>query len=179
MATVFHNRDKMKTISFRDDILPLKDKLFRLALRITLNTEEAEDVVQDTMVKVWQQKENWQRLNSVEAYCMTICRHLALDKTTQAGRRNVPLDGQAEKPSSLSAPDEIASRNERVRMIWSLMEKLPEIQRSILQLRDVEGYSYQEIAGILQISDTQVKVYLHRARNFIRSEAEKIDEYGL
>ena len=159
----------MKTISFRDDILPLKDKLFRLALRITLNTEEAEDVVQDTMVKVWQQKENWQRLNSVEAYCMTICRHLALDKTTQAGRRNVPL----------SAPDEIASRNERVRMIWSLMEKLPEIQRSILQLRDVEGYSYQEIAGILQISDTQVKVYLHRARNFIRSEAEKIDEYGL
>lgn len=110
---------------------------------------------------------------------MTICRHLALDKTTQAGRRNVPLDGQAEKPSSLSAPDEIASRNERVRMIWSLMEKLPEIQRSILQLRDVEGYSYQEIAGILQISDTQVKVYLHRARNFIRSEAEKIDEYGL
>lgn len=169
----------MKTISFHDDILPLKDKLYRLALRITLNTEEAEDVVQDTMVKVWQQKEDWQRLNSVEAYCMTICRHLALDKTAQADRRTLPLDGQTEKPSGLRSPDELVSQNERVGLIMELMEKLPEIQRSILQLRDVEGYSYQEIAQVLQISDTQVKVYLHRARNFIRTEAEKIDAYGL
>lgn len=110
---------------------------------------------------------------------MTICRHLALDKTAQADRRTLPLDGQAEKPSGLRSPDELVSQNERVGLIMELMEKLPEIQRSILQLRDVEGYSYQEIAQVLQISDTQVKVYLHRARNFIRTEAEKIDAYGL
>ena len=58
----------MKEISFRNDVLPLKDKLFRLALRITLNREEAEDIVQDTLIKVWNSRDKWQQLDSIEAY---------------------------------------------------------------------------------------------------------------
>ena len=61
----------MQEISFRDDILPLKDKLFRLALRITLDRAEAEDVVQDTMIRVWSKREEWTQFGSVEAYCLT------------------------------------------------------------------------------------------------------------
>lgn len=66
-------------ISFQHDILPLKNELYRLALRITLSREEAEDVVQETMIKVWNNRERWNDIDSIEAYCLTICRNLALD----------------------------------------------------------------------------------------------------
>ena len=66
----------MKEISFQNDILPLKDKLFRLALRILFNPQEAEDIVQDTLVKVWNKREEWKNIDSIEAYCMTICRNI-------------------------------------------------------------------------------------------------------
>ena len=70
----------MKEISFQNDVLPLKNKLFRLALRITLNREEAEDVVQDTLIKVWNARDRWLELDSIEAYSLTIARNLSLDR---------------------------------------------------------------------------------------------------
>ena len=66
----------MKKISFRNDILPLKNELYRLALRITLNPAEAEDIVQETMIKVWNRRDQWDEIESIEAFCLTICRNL-------------------------------------------------------------------------------------------------------
>lgn len=71
----------MQEISFRDDILPLKDKLFRLALRITFNRAEAEDVVQETLIRVWNKRDEWTQFGSVEAYCLTVARNLAIDRS--------------------------------------------------------------------------------------------------
>ena len=82
----------MKEINFRNDILPLKNKLFRLALRITLNREEAEDIVQDTMIKVWNSRERWQELDSIEAYCLTIARNLSLDRLKKMDNNNASLE---------------------------------------------------------------------------------------
>ena len=77
----------MREISFRNDILPLKDKLYRLALRITLNSAEAEDVVQDTMIRVWNKRDEWPQFESIEAYCLTIARNLAIDRLMIGWRR--------------------------------------------------------------------------------------------
>ena len=63
-----HYYREMQQISFRNDILPLKDKLFRLAFRITLDRAEAEDVVQETLIRVWNKKDEWKQLDSVEAF---------------------------------------------------------------------------------------------------------------
>lgn len=71
----------MNTVSFKDDVLPLKDMLYRLALRITLNRAEAEDIVQDTLIRVWNRRDEWEQIESIEAYCTTVCRNLALDRT--------------------------------------------------------------------------------------------------
>ncbi len=84
----------MKKISFQNDVLPLKNKLFRLALRITLNREEAEDVVQDTMIKVWNARERWQELDSIEAYSLTIARNLSLDRIKKMDNQNDSLEEQ-------------------------------------------------------------------------------------
>ena len=79
----------MKNVSFRNDILPLKNVLYRMALRITLNHEEAEDVVQETLIKVWNKRDDWQNIDNIEAFSLTICRNLALDKTKKIGRAHV------------------------------------------------------------------------------------------
>lgn len=93
----------MKEISFRNDVLPLKDKLFRLALRITLNREEAEDIVQDTLIKVWNSRDKWQQLDSIEAYSLTIARNLSLDRIKKMENQNGSLeDEKTEKPDATS-----------------------------------------------------------------------------
>ena len=79
----------MQEISFRNDILPLKEKLFRLALRITLDRAEAEDVVQDTMIRVWNKRDEWSQFESVEAYCLTVAKNLAIDRSQKREAQNV------------------------------------------------------------------------------------------
>lgn len=171
----------MKTISFRNDILPLKDRLYRLALRITLDAAEAEDVVQDTLVKVWNKRDEWMQISSAEAYCLTVCRNLALDRAAQTNRQATePLDSDIQAIAApSSAPDEKLIEQERMAIIRKLLDSLPEVQRSIMELRDMEGKSYKEIATVLALSEEQVKVYLFRARQKIRQAYTKIEEYGL
>ena len=169
----------MQAINFRNDILPLKDKLFRLALRITMNRAEAEDVVQDTMLRVWGRRDEWEGMESVEAYCLTVCRNLAIDRSQLKESQNEELtESNANTPDSAD-PYSLCVRNEQMALIHRLISVLPEKQRTILQLRDVEGKSYKEIADIVGVSEEQVKVNLFRARQKIKQQYTEINDYGL
>ena len=156
----------MENISFRTTVLPLSDKLFRLALRITMNRAEAEDVVQDTLLKVWEHREEWEQINNLEAFAIATCRNRALDVMKRAGRNTEKLDEMAHFSSQ--TPQEQLEADEQISLVNRLMDDLPEVQRTIMLLRDIEGKTYQEIAQTLDISGTQVKVYLHRARTKIK-----------
>ena len=157
-------------ISFQHDILPLKNELYRLALRITLSREEAEDVVQETMIKVWNNRERWNDIDSIEAYCLTICRNLALDALRKKENLHESIDVnmmQSPNFATHNLQDRIIQQ-ERVQIVRKLVDALPEKQRSCMQLRDFEGKSYKEIATILNISEEQVKVNIFRARQAIK-----------
>ena len=169
----------MQEISFRDDILPLKDKLFRLALRITFDRAEAEDVVQDTMIRVWNKREEWTQFGSIEAYCLTVAKNLAIDRSQKKEAQNVELTPEMEEESEISGPYDQLVNNERMSIIHRLINELPEKQRLIMQLRDIEGESYKEIAKILNLTEEQVKVNLFRARQKVKHWYLEIDEYGL
>ena len=172
----------MKKISFRADILPQKNKLYRLALRITLNPAEAEDVVQETMIKVWNRREQWEQIESIEAFCLTICRNLALDKTRKMTGTEQSLDTEehdAPDHSHTANPEEQAIQQDRIQLVRRLLDNLPEKQRSVMQLRDFEGKSYKEIAAIMGISEEQVKVSIFRARQAIKQKYIQAEEYGL
>ena len=172
----------MKKISFRTDVLPLKNELFRLALRITLNREDAEDVVQETMIRVWNRRDQWEQIESIEAFCTTICRNMALDKTKRASNQDASLDNEghdAPDHSYSANPEEQAVQRDRVECVRRLMDLLPEKQRTCMQLRDVEGKSYKEIATVMDISEQQVKVNIFRARQTIKQEYLKQEKYGL
>ena len=154
----------MQELSFRNDILPLKDKLFRLALRITFDRAEAEDVVQ---------------FGSIEAYCFTVARNLAIDRSERKDSRTVELTLEMEQASDASSPYEKLVNKERMTLIHRLMNKLPEKQRLIMLLRDVEGKSYKEIAAVLNLTEEQVKVNLFRARQKVKQTFIDIEGYGL
>lgn len=171
----------MKKISFRNDILPLKNELFRLALRITLNRAEAEDVVQETLIKVWNRREHWDEIESIEAFCLTICRNISLDKMKKAENQNQSLEEEYDAPdkSYTSNPEEQTEMRDRIQLIRRLINNLPEKQRSVMQLRDFEGKSYKEIAQILEVSEEQVKINIFRARQTIKQKFIETEKYGL
>ena len=170
----------MKEISFRNDILPLKNKLFRLALRITLSREEAEDVVQDTMIKVWNSRDKWQQLDSIEAYSLTIARNLSLDRIKKMDNNNSSLEEEPiEKPDQTSTPSERMIQKDKLDIVRRIIDELPEKQRSCLQLRDIESKAYKEIADILGITEEQVKVNIFRARQTVKQRFQQFDRYGL
>lgn len=170
----------MKNISFRNDVLPLKDALYRLALRITLSHEEAQDIVQDTLIKVWDKRESWNEIESIEAFSITICRNLALDRIKKHDNLNDSLEErQTENPDTSSTPFEDTLQQDRIELVRNLVNALPEKQRSCMQLRDFEGKPYKEIAKILGISEEQVKVNIFRARQTVKERFQKYDNYGL
>lgn len=172
----------MKKITFQNDILPLKNELYRLALRITLNPAEAEDVVQETMIKIWNRRDQWDEIESIEAFSLTICRNLALDKMRKTEGQNQSLDEvavDAPDRSYSSNPEEQAMQQDRIELIRQLIGQLPEKQRTAMQLRDFEGKSYKEIAAIMGISEEQVKVNIFRARQAIRQKYFETEKYGL
>ncbi len=170
----------MNIISFRHDVLPLKDLLYRLALRITLNHEEAQDIVQDTMMKVWSKRDELEGIESIEAYCMTICRNLSLDKMKAKSKQNESLDQIHTETLDLGVnPYEQMMQKDRIDLVRRMVNSLPEKQKSCMQLRDFEGKSYKEIAYILNISEDQVKVNIYRARQAIKQKYQQIESNGL
>ena len=167
-------------MEFRRDVLPLKNMLYRLALRITLDTAEAEDVVQETFIRIWEKREAHSELKSIEAYGYTVCRNLALDRAARKEALNLPLDEARHDTATaaLSADEEI-NRRQRYDTARRLLDSLPERLRTVVQLRDVEEKSYREIADMTGLTEDVVRVSLHRARRKLREEMEKIEKYGL
>lgn len=171
----------MKNISFKNDVLPLKNVLYRLALRITMNREEAEDVVQDTLMKVWDRRDTWQDIDSIEAFSLTICRNIALDKTKRMSRKDESLDQKDYEPSASAVvtPDERTEQKDLLNMVRRIIDGLPEKQKTCMQLRDFEGKSYKDIAKVLSITEEQVKVNIYRARQTVKQKFNENAEYGL
>lgn len=171
----------MKEIDFRYDLLPLKNKLYRLALRITMDTAEAEDVTEDTLIRLWERRETLAEADSLEAYALTVCRNLSLDRCRSSEKACLPLESvPAEQADDCyRTPEEQLAQADRLAWIGRLLAQLPEKQRSVMQLRDVEGRSYREIAQVMGMSEEQVKVTLFRARQRIKKNYEKIESHGL
>ena len=152
---------------FKEKVLPLTDKLFRLAFSIAGNRQDAEDVVQDAMLKIWQKREEWGNITNLEGYCLRSVRNIALDKIALKENQleQIPKHFEIQAPNSV---DTEKIEEEQMEMILKVVSSLPEKQQMVFQLRDIEGMSYKDIEGIMNISEDQVKVNLFRARQKIK-----------
>jgi RNA polymerase sigma factor, sigma-70 family len=165
---------------FETQVLPTKNKLFRFAFRLLGSSEEAKDVVQEVMIKVWNGREQMAEIQNMEAWCMRITKNLSLDRLRMKQRRATgPLEDGMEIRQEGLTPHERTEVHENMNRINQFISALPEKQRQVIHLRDIEGYSYNEICDILELDMNQVKVNLFRARNAVREKLVKINAYGL
>lgn len=171
-------------MDFRADILPHRDRLYRLALSITAHTAEAEDVVQETMLRAWQHRDEWPQIQNPAAWLAQVCKRLALDSRKRLDRLR-PLDAttaDSEQPRPLAAlsagkttalpptPADTLEQHESLSLLSQLIRQLPPPQDDLVRLRDIEGLSYRDIALQLSLTEDQVRVYLHRARISLRDQ---------
>jgi RNA polymerase sigma factor (sigma-70 family) len=166
--------------SFQNRVLPAKNKLYRFALRLVGSEEEAKDVVQEVFIRVWNGREQMHEIQNMEAWCMRITKNLSLDRLRANSRRPTqPISETFDIRNEALTPHESTELQESMKKIGELMTALPDKQRHVMHLRDVEGYTYNEICDIMELDMNQVKVNLFRARNAVREKLIKLNAYGL
>jgi RNA polymerase sigma-70 factor (ECF subfamily) len=168
----------MKQSEFLKTVIPFKDKVFRLAKRLLVSTEEAEDATQELYFKLWKNKEKLQNYKSVEAFAMTMTKNYCFDrlKSKQASNLTLIHSNYKEKDTSLDRRVEL---NDSVSIVHQLIENLPEQQKTIIQLRDIEQYEFDEIGKMMDLKPTAIRVSLSRARKTIKEQLIKQHNYGI
>ena len=137
------------------------DGLFRFALKQVVDRDVAKDLVQDTFMKVWEKRETIQA-EKVKSYLFTTIYHLIVDWSKKP--KSIQHDSfNAHFRSKENPPFDIES------VIEEALQRLTPIQKTVLLLRDYEGYSYTEIGEMTELSETQVKVYIFRARQQMKA----------
>ena len=160
----------MQASEFKQLFLPCHRKLFSVAYRLMSNTQAAEDMVQETFLKLWMQRDKIERVDNPEAYSITVLRRLFYDKMRTGHLQEVDKDvGSLQVTSSqnISRQLEAADEYQRVRQ---LISHLPELQGRIMLMRDVEDRSFEEISIEIGLTEVNIRSILSRARKKIREQ---------
>lgn len=168
----------MTVQDFQNTVIPLKRKLFVVAFRLVGQAQDAEDMVQDIMIRIWEQQQPLDTYNNIEAYLMTLVRNRSLDRLKYNKLRRGG-EAQTDVVSSEPTPDYTLERAESHQHVQRMVRSLPDSQREILILRDFVGYSYQDIAEITGMDLNRVKVGIHRARKSLKRLLSKDNHYGV
>ncbi len=168
----------MNQKDFLEKVLPFKDKVYRLAKRLLVSGDEAEDATQELYFKLWKNREKIQTYDNVEAYAMRMTKNYCLDQLKSKRATNLKLVHSNYKDENISLQKEIEVGDE-VSIVKELMKDLSEKQRMIVQLRDIENYEFEEIGKILNMEPTAIRVALSRARKTLREKLIKQQQYGI
>lgn len=168
----------MNQNEFVNLIAPFKDKVFRLAKRLLVSTEEAEDATQEVLVKLWNKNDGLSQYNSIEAVAMTMTKNYCLDqlKSKRAGNLKIVHDNFTDREPNLQ---QIIEDKDSLSWVEKIINQLPEQQKIIVQMRDIEQYEFEEMAKILEMNETAIRVALSRARKTIREFITKTHNYGI
>lgn len=168
----------MKQAEFLTLVMPFKDKVFRLAKRLLVSREEAEDATQELLLKLWHNKAKLSTYNNVEAFAMTMTKNYCLDKLKSKQSQNLKIVHSNYQDKNISLQKQI-ELDDSVAWVSKIVAGLPEQQRMVIQLRDIEQFDFKEIAKMLDLTETTVRVTLSRARKAIREQLTKTHNYGV
>lgn len=168
----------MTQIEFLNIVLPFKDKVFRLAKRLLVSTEEAEDATQEILIKLWNNKKKIKDYKNIEAFSMTMTKNFCYDKLKSKQAQNLKIVHSNYEDHSVALQKQLEV-NDSLHWVGRIMQDLPEQQKLVIQLRDIEQYDFSEIAKMLEMTETAVRVTLSRARKTIREQLTKTHNYGV
>ena len=160
----------MDSADFKTRFLPLHARLYRMAFRLLGSVEDAEDIVQEVYLRLWQKRHELPGMDNPEAYAVAILRNLCLDNL----RRTQPeRSGKPPEELPLADRDTASTRIERQEersILQRLIGHLGEPQRTVLRMRDLGECSFEEIASALHLSEAHVRMLLSRARKKMKEE---------
>lgn len=168
----------MTQLEFVALVNPFKDKVFRLARRILTSVEEAQDVSQEILMRLWNKREQLCEYKSVEAFAMTMTKNYCLDQLKSKRASNLKIDSLEFSENRSKLEDEIENKDS-LNWVEKFIEVLPVQQKIIIQMRDIEGYEFEQMAEILEMNETAIRVALSRARKSIRESMLKTHSYGI
>lgn len=163
---------------FKERIIPLNGKLYHYACLLLRDQSEAKDAVQEVYLKLWKIRESLEQYNSIEAFAMKVTRNWCLDRI----KAHKPVYFENYQPwierRSDEDPLKTVEKKENLNLLMKLMDKLPEQQKLIIQLREIENMDFEEIAEIMDMNVNSIRVSLSRARNKMREELAKYESDG-
>jgi len=167
----------MEATEFKIRILPLGQKLHRFARSIIKDVHEAEDIVQEIFLKLWKLRDKLEQIENIDAFAFRMTRNLCLDriKARKPQLYDDPVEaGLGEEVAYTPDPEDQVILRDAMEQVHSAMDRLPEQQKTIIHLRDIEGYEYEEIADMLEMEVNTVRVTVSRARKIIRESISKV-----
>lgn len=164
---------------FKTDVLPISNKLLRFAFQILQNEEEAKDVLQDIFLKLWQKRDELGKVENIEAFAMRMTRNRCLDVIKARRTVSVELVKKHQLHDEESLESDYLENADSVGLIKRIIAELPDLQRTIIHLRDIEQLEYEEIEEATGINVNAIRVNLSRARKKVRDEILKIQNYGI
>ncbi|MAW94742.1 MULTISPECIES: RNA polymerase sigma factor [unclassified Leeuwenhoekiella] len=168
----------MNQKEFLAHVTPVQDRLYRLAKRLLVSEDEAQDATQEVLIKLWSYRKKFKKLKSVEAFAVTITKNHCYDKLKLKSSSNLQLVHTNYEDEHYNTVKQTENQDS-VNWVLKLMNDLPEQQRLVLHMRDIEQYSNSEIAEELNLNETAVRVTLSRARKTIREQLLKKHNYGI
>lgn len=158
---------------------PLRGRMFRLAFSLLRDEHEAKDAVQDTLVKIWEKRELLSQVESAEAWCIRITKNTVLDRLKYNSYRKTSIMEKHAERFTVPNTQALAETKDTLHSLQKIISQLPEKYRFLIHLREVEGFAYNEIAHIMELSLAEVKVGIFRARQTIRENLKNLNSYGL
>ncbi len=157
----------MELKQFKITVLPLRAKLLNYARKLTDEPEDAEDAVQEVLLKLWNLRLELEQYRSIEAFAMTLIRNLCIDLWRSKRTNNLSLDVvQAASPTG--TPERLLEIKDEIRLMHDIIDSLPNLQRTIMRMKDIEEYETDEIAEITGCGAEAIRSNLSRARKKVR-----------
>ncbi|KAA6348703.1 ECF RNA polymerase sigma factor SigH [termite gut metagenome] len=158
----------MELKQFKTDILPLRDKLICYARKWTDNSADAEDVVQEVMLKLWDIRMKLDEYRSVEALAVTITHNLCMNIGRRKRFELLPIDYVQIETVQTANLEYLIEIKDEYRLIQNIIATLPPLQQAIIHMKDIEEYETDEIAEITGCNHESIRSNLSRARKRVR-----------
>ncbi len=176
-STLNRHTHVMTQEEFTNKIFLLKNNLYRFALRMLNNSHEAEDNVQEVFLKLWKLRKTLHQYKNIGGFAMTVNKNMCFDRLKAKKQSNISFDTINENSDDRDTVQELEHKN-MIEQIEKVVAQLPEQQKMIFQLRDIEGYEFEDISQTLSLSINTVRVNLSRARKRIKECLQKTYNYG-
>lgn len=157
----------MELNQFKIAVLPLRDKLLNYARQLSDDSSDAEDAVQEVMLKLWNLRSKLEEYRSIEALAMTMTHHLCMDLWRARRPDALPID-HVQAPSASATPERLLEEKDEYRLMREIIDSLPTLQRTIIRMKDIEEYETEEIAEITGCNAEAIRSNLSRARKKVR-----------